>query len=117
MRRVVDILLEELERIRTEPPAGVELANAQSQSTGRFALSLETSAAVAGSLVDLDVHGLPEDSLDTYRGRIRAITAADLSRVAGEVIHPERVAIVVVGPADELRPQLEGLAPIEVVAP
>ncbi len=117
VRRVVDILLEEMERMRTEPPRGTELANAQSQATGRFALSLETSAAVAGSMVDLDVHGLPEDSLDTYRGRIRAITAERVAAVAREVIHPERSVIVLVGPAEALRPQLEGLAPLEVVEP
>jgi zinc protease len=117
VRRVVDILLEEMERIRSEPPVGIELSNAQSQSTGGFALSLETSAAVAQSMVDLDVHGLPEDSLDTFRGRIRAIREADVARVAAEVIHPERTLIVVVGPAEELRGQLEDLGPIEVVTP
>lgn len=117
VRRVVDILLEELERIRSEPPGPEELANAQSQTAGRFALSLETSQAVADSLVDLDVHGLPEDSLDTYRGRVRALTPEEVGAVALQVIHPERAAIVVVGPADVLQAQLEGLGPIEVVEP
>lgn len=117
VRRVVDILLEELERIRSEPPVAQELANAQSQSAGRFALSLETSEAVAGSLVDLDVHGLPEDSLDTFRGRVRAVTAEEVAQVAQDLVHPERVAIVVVGPAEALRPQLADLGPVEVVRP
>ncbi len=117
VRRAVDILIAELECIRTEPPDATELANAQSQSVGRFALGLETSRRVASSLVDLDIHGLPEDSLDTYRRRIRAVTGEDTARAAMERIHPDRVAIVVVGPAEALSTQLEGLGSIEVVQP
>jgi predicted Zn-dependent peptidase len=32
-------------------------------------------------------------------------------------LHPERAVIVVLGPAKDLVPQLEGLGPIEVVKP
>ena len=32
------------------------------------------------ALVDLDVYGLPEDSLDTYRGRVRAVDGSRRSR-------------------------------------
>ena len=116
-RRVVDLILAELERIRTDPPNGAELADAKSLSTGRFALGLETSSAVLSSLVDLDANGLPEDSLDTYRGRVRSIGEADVAKVATDLIHPDRVVIVAVGPAEALKPQLEDLGPVEVVTP
>ena len=69
------------------------------------------------SLVDLDLYGLPADSLDTYRGRVRAVTTLETARLARELLHPDRVAIVVVGPAGVLRGQLEGLGPIDVVEP
>ena len=114
---VVKGILEELERVRKEPPSEAELAGVQSQRAGQFALALETSAEVAGALVDLDVYDLPPDSLDTYRGRVRAITAAQTSEVARELIHPTRASIVVVGPAEQLRPQLEPFGPVEVVKP
>ncbi len=116
-RRVVDLVLRELERMQSEPPEGEELARAKSQRIGSFALALETSGAVADALVDLSVHGLPADSLDTYRARIRAIGPEDVASVARELLHPERAAVVVVGPADALAPQLEGLGPVEVVKP
>jgi zinc protease len=60
-------------------------------------MGLETCDAVTASLVDLDVYGLPDDSLDTYRTRVRAITAADMAAVAQAHLHPERAAIVLVG--------------------
>lgn len=115
--RVVDIVLEEVERIRREAPSADELRNARSLSAGRFVLGLERSAAIAGALVDLDVYGLPRDSLDTYRTRLNAVTLDDVQAAAERLLHPDRMAIVAVGPADVLRPQLERFGPVEVVKP
>ena len=70
-----------------------------------------------GSLVDLEVHGLPDDSLDTFRGRVGAARLEQVRAEARARLHPERAAIVVLGPADQLVSQLEGLGPIEVVKP
>ena len=80
-------------------------------------MGLETSDAVTAALVDLDVYGLPQDSLDTYRTRVRAVTPADMAAVAQAHLHPERAAIVLVGPAKAIVPQLEGLGPVDVVKP
>jgi zinc protease len=117
VRRVIDLLLVELERARREPPMGTELEEMRALSVGQFALGIETSDAVLDSLVNLDIYDLPQDSLDTYRSRIRAVTAADVERMASTLLHPDRAAIVLVGPADALTPQLKGLGPIEVVQP
>jgi zinc protease len=114
---VVTGILEELERIRREPPTAEELARVQSQRSGQFALALETSSEVAAALVDLDVYGLPRDSLDSYRGRVRAVTPRDTAALARELIDPARASIVVVGPAELLRPQLEPFGTVEVTKP
>ena len=116
-RRALDVLLAELERARSDPPGEQELSWARTLATGSFAMGLETSDAVTAALVDLDVYGLPEDSLDTYRTRVRAVTPADMAAVARAHLHPERVAIVLVGPAKAIVPQLEGLGPVQVVQP
>jgi zinc protease len=115
--RVVDIVLEEMERLRREAPGRDELRNARSMSAGRFVLGLETSAAIAGSLVELDVYGLPPDSLDTYRTRLNEVRLEEVHEAARRLLHPDRVAIVAVGPAEVLRPQLERFGPVEVVKP
>jgi zinc protease len=117
VRRVVDLILAELERMKSDPPDADEFRRFQTLETGRFVLSLETSAAVAAALVELDVAGLPADSLDTYRSRVRALRPEDVATAARRLLHPERAAIVVVGPAAELAPQLEGLGSIEIVRP
>ena len=117
VRRTLDLTLAELERARSDPPSEEELRDARALQVGRFSLGLETSGAVMDSLVDLDVYGLPEDSLDTYRGRVRATTTQDTARMARSLLHPERAVIVLVGPAEDLVPQVEDLGPVEVVEP
>lgn len=116
MRSALDLLLEEVEAIRSSrTPTDEELRNAKAFSVGQFALGLETSASVMRSLVNLDLYGLPEDSLDTYRRRIGEVTQADVAEIARTLLHPDRGAIVVVGPAAALVPELESLGDVEVV--
>jgi zinc protease len=117
VRTVVDLLLAELERMRADPPNEKELSEAATLAVGSFSLGLETSDAVIAGLVDLDVYGLPEDSLDSYRARVRAVGVEDAAGQARRLLHPDRVAIVLVGPADKLVAQVEDLGPVEVVTP
>ena len=115
--RVADLLaltMGELERIRSEPPTETELGWARSLRTGRFALALETTGAVAASLIDLEVYDLPRDTLDTYRGRVRSAEAAAIADAARRFVHPDRASIVVLGPAEALVPQLEPYGEVEV---
>jgi len=118
VRAVVDLVLEELEAIRAARPIDEEeLAKFVRYSAGSFGLSLETSGAVLSSLVDLEVHGLPDDSLDTFRARVRDASLDEVRRAARDRLHPERAAIVVLGPAAAIVPQLEPLGPVDVVTP
>jgi zinc protease len=116
-RRALDLILAQLEDARTDPPSEDELRDAKALQVGQFSLGLETSRAVVQALVNLDVYGLPQDSLDTYRRRVRATTTEDTARMARELLHPERAAIVLVGPAAELAPLMQDLGSVEVVKP
>jgi zinc protease len=117
VRRVIDLLLSELDRARSHPPAESELAPARTLAVGEFLLGLETSEAVMASLVELDVYGLPQDGLDTYRARVRAVSEQEIAALAPRLLHPERAGIVLVGPAAQLTPQLEGLGQVQVIQP
>jgi zinc protease len=116
-RRVVDLILAELETMREGPPSEDELAKAASYSVGRFGLGLESSSAVMTSLVNLDIYGLPEDSLDTYRSRVRAVDTEATASAARELLYPDRAAVVLLGPAAMLAPQFEDLGNVEIVQP
>ncbi len=111
--------LGEVERIRTEAVSDEELSLAVSYLDGVFPIRFETTAAIASGLANVEIFRLPSNYFDTYRERVRAVTAADVLRVARTHLDPTRLQVVVVGPADALRPALEALAigPVSVHAP
>jgi predicted Zn-dependent peptidase len=108
--------LAEIARIRDEPVADAELRAAKDFLIGVFPLRFETPGPVAGSLAGLHVHELPDDELARYRPAIEAVTVEDVQRVAGEHLHLDRAAIVLVGDADAFGAELEtaGFGPVVV---
>jgi zinc protease len=118
VRRVLDLIFAEMKAIQSDRPVDEnELRKFIGYNVGRFGLSLETSDAILSSLVNLEVHGLPEDSLDTYRSRVRQVSIQDIADAAKLRLHPERAAIIIVGPAEVLAPELEDLGEIEIRQP
>lgn len=61
--------------------------------------------------------GLPDDYLQTYLENIRKVTPDSIRTAVAETIFPDKIQIVVAGPADFLKPELEKLGlPVEVIA-
>jgi zinc protease len=93
-------ILAEIDRMRDEPVAPEELSLATSYLDGVFPIRYETTGAVAAALTGLVVYGLPDDYFDGYRERVRAVTAADVQRVAREYLRPQALQLAVAGPPE-----------------
>ena len=72
----------ELDRMRSLPVGEDELADARNYLSGVFSLGLATQDGLAGQLSSVYLERLPEDYLETYRERIRALTADDVLEAA-----------------------------------
>jgi zinc protease len=96
----------ELERIRTEDVSDKELTDAKTYLTGIFPIRLETQEGLIDQLVQIRMHGLAPDYLQTYRENIQRVTTGDVRRVAVEYVTPDRAAVVVVGDAAQIREQV-----------
>lgn len=97
----------ELNRIRDEKVSDEELQDAKSYLTGVFPIRAETQEGLTSLIVSQKLHGLPEDYLQTYRDNVNAVTIEDVSRVANQYIQPEKVALVIVGDAEEILEQVK----------
>ena len=95
----------ELARIRDREVSEKELADAKSYLTGIFPIRLETQEGLIDQLVQIRMHGLPEDYLRTYRDRVSAVTREDVRRVANLYVTPDSASVVIVGDAREVREQ------------
>ena len=100
----------ELNRIRDERVPEDELSDAKNYLTGVFPLRAETQEGMTGLILNQQIYGLPGDYLQSYRDNVSAVTADDVQRVAREHIRPESLAIVVVGDAGEVLPQVKDYA-------
>jgi zinc protease len=100
----------ELERIREEVVTEKELQDAKSYLTGIFPIRLETLDGLIDQLIQIKMHDLPADYLQTYRERINAVTREEVQRVARRFVTPDRAAIVIVGDADALTDEVKGYA-------
>ncbi|MDQ2746235.1 MAG: insulinase family protein [Acidobacteriota bacterium] len=92
----------ELNRIRADKATEKELKDAKSYLTGVFPLRAETQEGLTNLLVSQQLFDLPADYLQTYRDKINAVTLDDVERVAKKYIAPDKIAIVIVGDADEI---------------
>lgn len=100
----------ELERIRESDVGDDELADAKSFLTGVFPIRAETQEGLTNLIVNQHLYGLPENYLQTYRANIDAVTVDDVKRVARACVRPDEMAIVIVGDANEVLPQVEAYA-------
>lgn len=95
----------ELNRIRDEKVSDSELADAKNFLTGVFPIRAETQEGLTNLIVSQELYNLPGDYLQTYRDDINAVTVDEVLRVANKYIASEKMAIVIVGDAEEILPQ------------
>ncbi|MFV0390201.1 MAG: M16 family metallopeptidase [Pyrinomonadaceae bacterium] len=99
-------MLKEAEGIRTEKVPKTELDDAENYIAGVFPISAETQSGLMLLTQSMILNNLPDDYLETYRENIRCISADDVMRAAREYVQPDKMALVVVGDAKEVLPQI-----------
>jgi predicted Zn-dependent peptidase len=97
----------EMDRMRALPVGDDELADARNYLSGIFSLGLATQDGLAGQLSSVYLERLPSDYLETYRERIRALTAQDVLAAARAYFDSANAQIVVVGDRRQIAGQAE----------
>ena len=95
--RATAIVLEEIERIRSEPVSDDELSNSIASFVDTFTRNFSSPDATVNLFARDEYTGRDPEYLIHYRSRISAVTAKDVLRVAQEYLHPDKLAILVVG--------------------
>jgi zinc protease len=116
------LALEEIAALTTRPFTDEELARAKDNILNSFLFRYDTREKVLAERVRLEFYGYPADYLESYKAALEKVTLADLDRVAKKYIHPDKLAILVVGNAPEIKPSLDELKlgpiqPIDITIP
>jgi len=110
-------ILAELRRIRDEPVSITELDDAKNYLLGVFPYSLQTVQGLSGRLQEIAIFDLPADYFNTYPERLAAVSLEDVRQVAGRHLRTSALAVVAVGPAEQIAGQLAGLGEPQIVLP
>jgi predicted Zn-dependent peptidase len=95
----------EMDRMRSLPVSAGELESAQSYLSGTFSLGVATQDGLLGQLSTVYLDRMQEDYLETYRGRIRSLTAEDVLAAARRHFDSANAQVILVGNREQIRDQ------------
>jgi zinc protease len=102
----------EMDRIRSLPVTPEELDSARNYISGVFSLGVATQDGLLGQLSTVYLEKMPEDYLETYRARIRSLTADDVLAAARRHFDSANAQIVIVGDRAHVAEQAALFGPV-----
>jgi zinc protease len=114
--------LAEIAGLNTTPFTEVELARAKDNILNSFLFRYDTRDKVLAERERLEFYGYPADYLETYKAALEKVTLDDLTEAAKKYVHPDKLAVLVVGNRPEIKPGLDELNlgpvhPIDITIP
>jgi zinc protease len=112
------LMLEQFEKMVEPGLTDAEIEFARESMLNAFPFRVETPALRVAQVVQARLLGRPDDSIDTWRDRVRALSPDQIRDAARRRLTPQDCAIVMVCTADDVRAKMEalpGVASVEVV--
>lgn len=119
-KEAIEGMKKELANLRTDPPSEAEIKRAKDSILNSFVFNFDSKQKVLAEKMRYEFYGVPLDYLEHYRQAVEKVTVADVKRVADKYVHPDQLAILVVGNPGELGNQLTSLGevtPIDITIP
>jgi zinc protease len=117
----IDLLKQEIADLHTKPFTAEELRHAKDTILNSFVFTMDSKSKVLSQRQLLDFYGYPADFWQKYQKGIESVTAADVERVAKKYVHPEQLAILVVGNEKDFEKPLATafgkVTPIDIAIP
>jgi zinc protease len=104
----------EMDKLRSVPVPESELADAQNYLSGIFSMGLATQNGLLSQIAVVALNELPEDYLETYRQKVRALTPGDLLETARKYLDSANMQIMIVGDRAQMESQAALFGELEV---
>jgi len=110
--RVIRLFEEILGGIKKDKIQESELEWAKKAIVNRYIFTFSSSAQIVQQQMEQEFDLLPPDFFRTYPERVKAVTLADLHRVADEHLHPEKALLLVIGKENDFDQPLSIFGPV-----
>jgi len=104
----------ELDKLRSLPVPAAELADAQNYLSGVFSLGLATQDGLLTQFATVAQHELPDDFLETYRAKVRAVTSEEVLTTARKYLDSANLQIVLAGDRAQIESQAALFGDLEI---
>ena len=104
----------EIDKLRALPVPPSELADAQNYLSGVFSMGLATQGGLLSQLAVAALNELPDDYLEAYRDKVRALTPEDLLATARKYFDSANMQIVLVGDRAQIETQAALFGDLEI---
>ena len=109
-REVIQLVLQEFQRMKQEPLAEEELRRAIEQVKGNILMGLESSGSRMSNLARQEMYFHHFFSVDEVLDRLDAVTASQVQQMAQALFQPEKIAITMLGRLDGVKLRREEIA-------
>ncbi len=97
VHEVIDVVMAELRRLKSEPLSPGELQRAKDHLKGSLMLSLESTSSRMTHLARQEIYGDPGETMDGMLAAIDGVREADVTRVAHRLFPAGSLALTVLG--------------------
>ncbi|WNV03644.1 pitrilysin family protein [Candidatus Methylospira mobilis] len=95
------VMMQTVREFIEKGPSEQELQDSRKNITGGFPLRIDSNQKLIEQVAAIAYYGLPLDYLDTFIGKVEAVTVADIKKAFKARIKPDALQTVLVGPGTE----------------
>lgn len=113
--KATDLILKEIEKIRSKSVTDAELKGAKDSIINRFLFEFTASEKIVSRLMMLEYNDMPKDFYEKYRERIQKITKDDILLAAKKHLRPNDFTFVLVGDTKGFDKPFDSFGKVEII--
>ena len=110
--KIVGAIRHEIDRMAQDPVTDEEMARAKDSILKGMAFEFDATGKILGRLVTYEFYGYPRDFLQRYQDGIRAVTKADVLRVAKQYLKDDLFTVLVLGKQKDFEAPLSSVGKV-----
>jgi zinc protease len=118
--RAIEALNKEIDRMIKGGVTETELKKGKDSILNSFIFEFDSKEKVLSEKMRYEFYSYPQNFLEMFRAGIEKVTPADVDRVAKKYLHPEKLAILVVGNSKDFDKDLKtfgNVTPVDIAIP